>query len=194
MVLTAQVCSSLQLSLEGLVIYYDLKHCRCWNLGSQTALSTASAQEALQEMTGPRCWITQCPPLLSTAGIQDLNLEVATGRVLMHLTWKTQDLIVGKFSQNFRDIFCKHLGRVQRVSGGLLWPDVMILVERLPHILMKALEPQYFPVSYLIASPADEQASPKGNTLHPHLPRQTKQIRWFRFCKRQQQLKVPIDV
>lgn len=133
------------LALEGLVISYNLKHCRFWKLGSQL-LQPPVHNSLCNRGYGPGVESHDVPPLPSITGIQDLNPGVGTGRVLMPLTRKMQDPFIGKFSQNFGGIFANTLGGLgecQAICSDLMqWSWC-----RLPYIPMKALQPQYFPIS-----------------------------------------------
>lgn len=157
-----------------------VKYCRYWKSGSQTALSTTVLKRLCNRLCDPGIESHAIPPLSSFSGIWDHNQGSVgwdVGRVLMPLMWKTRDLLVGKFSQNFGAIFWNTLGELGKCLGIcsalMQWSWC-----RLPYIPMKALHSQYFPIPYVIISYINEQRdTSKGE--HALLPNLSKQTKWI---------------
>lgn len=175
-----------------------VKYCRFWKSGSQTALSTTVLKRLCNRLRDPGVESHDIPPLPSFSGLWDHNQGSAgwdIGRFLMPLMWKTQDLLVGKFSQNFGAIFWNTLGELGKCLG-----VCSALIQwswcRLPCIPMKALHSQYFPIPYVIISYKWTERHLQRATLPaPQFIQANKMdLLIFCFAKSTKELKIPIDI
>lgn len=159
-----------------------VKYCRYWKSGSQTALSTTVLKRLCNRLRDPGVESHNIPPLPSFSGLWDHNQGSAgwdIGRFLMPLMWKTQDLLVGKFSQNFGAIFWNTLGELGKCLGICsAWyngPDADC------HIFQWRLyTPNIFQSLMWLSHINEQRDTSKGqHSLLPSLSKQTKWICWF---------------